>query len=75
MRWHQHPRREGASRPLGRLHGGDLRFKCERCDRPIMPSDIVVAEFAEGDIITIDCACGERSEIWMTPYYDYRRAT
>lgn len=60
----KHPRRDGAKQPIGRLYGGDLRFKCERCDRSIIPFDI---DLAEGDIITIDCTCGERSEIWMTP--------
>jgi len=60
----RHPRRDGAKRPLGRLHGGDLRFKCTRCARQIVPFDIVLAE---GDIITIDCTCGQRSQIWMAP--------
>jgi len=60
----RHPRRDGAKRPIGRLYGGDLRFKCTRCDRPLVQFDIVLIE---NDIITIDCTCGERSEIWMAP--------
>jgi hypothetical protein len=60
----RHPRRDGAKRPIGRLYGGDLRLKCTHCDRSLVPFDIVLAE---DDIITIDCTCGERSQIWMTP--------
>jgi hypothetical protein len=59
----KHPRRDGAKRPIGRLHSGALRLKCARCDRPLVPFDITVVE----DDIIIDCLCGERSEIWLAP--------
>jgi hypothetical protein len=56
--------RDGAKQPIGRLHSGDLRLKCARCDRPLLPFDITLAEH---DTVVIDCICGERSEIWLAP--------
>jgi hypothetical protein len=60
VRQRRHPQRTGAMRPLGHLIGGDLQFRCIRCNRAMRPTDITVNDIN----IVIDCTCGERSEIW-----------
>lgn len=56
-----------ATRPLGKLTdciGGDLRLRCIRCGRAMRSYDITVTLHYT---VTIDCPCGERSEIWAPP--------
>jgi len=66
METRRHRQRGGAKHPLGHLYGGDLQFRCIRCNRAMRPSDITMA----GLIVVIDCACGERSEIWPPEIWD-----